>query len=98
MKEVQANQQADLNNLIQILNEMINVYKPLQAEFEIEAKRVAKLKQRSEEDFARIAKEKMKQKSVFDNLADVNEATELGNKEGNKRTLCIDSNGNEKVG
>ncbi len=84
MKEVQANQQADLNNSIRILNEMISAYEPLQAEFETEAKRVAKLKQRSEEDFARIAEEKVKWNSVLANTADVNEATELGNKEGMK--------------
>lgn len=34
MKEAQANQQGNLNNSIQRLNNMINTYKPIQAEFE----------------------------------------------------------------
>ncbi len=81
MKEVRAIHQADLANSIRLIGEMMSTYKPLQAEFEIEEKKVAELKKRCDEDGAKIAKEKEKWNAVLAQSTNIDNATALGNEE-----------------
>mmetsp|Transcript_17469 Transcript_17469/g.35448 ORF Transcript_17469/g.35448 Transcript_17469/m.35448 type:complete len:191 (-) Transcript_17469:245-817(-) len=84
MKKVLANQQFELDNSIRMLDETINAYKPLQAEFEVEEKKVAEIKKRCEEDGASIAKEKEKWNAMLVTRTKNDNATALDDEEGMK--------------